>query len=323
MFAMCRVVAPLSTATTDPDLLPRFGDYQAVQRLASGGMAEIYRALKADGELMVEFVLKRLKPMMARDPAIRAMFLVEGRVQMLFRHPSLVRAWDCGENGEGQFIVMECVEGIDVLSLLRARRRGLSAAAVLLIAKAVAGGLAYAHTLSDENGTPLRIVHRDVSPANIMITDGGVVRLIDFGVARIADSPALTRTLPGQLKGKLGYMSPEQLDGLPHDDRVDQFALGVVMYECLLGKPLYRTKEDFESLRKARRRALPAPSACVSLVPPSLDKVMLKLLEPDPRDRFRTCTEVHAALEEVLADRPPPNDYLAKLIKRPRLGAVI
>ena len=176
--------------------LPQFRSYVASERLGAGGMAEVYRAFQLDQcEFPVEFVLKRLRPVLDGDPAMRSMFENEGRVGLLFRHPSLVRAFECGEGDDGLFIVLECVEGMDLLSLMKSRKRPLSAGAVALIGRAVASGLAYAHLLRDEHDRPLGIIHRDISPANIMVTATGGVKLLDFGIAKLTDAPLASRTL--------------------------------------------------------------------------------------------------------------------------------
>ena len=294
--------------------LPRFRGFQAVERLASGGMAEVYRALSAD-EIAVEACLKRLKPRFRDNAAMRAMFYLEAGVTQRFRHEALVRAFDAGEGADGHFLLLEYVDGIDLHVLLERRQRALSAAQVAFIGARAARGLDYAHRLTDERGRPLGILHRDVSPTNILITRDGRVKVCDFGIARTTERPDEARTTPGQVKGKPGYMAPEQLELRPIGPRVDQFALGVVLFEALVGRTLFSTvKKELPLLSACKPRDTPPPSALVRGVPEALSKAIMRLCQPDPAARFPSCAEAARAFEQVLAAEPPPGRRLGRMV---------
>jgi len=227
------------------------GEYELVRLLATGGMAEVYEARRA-GILGFKkrFALKRILPQLARDERLVQMFCDEARIHAGLSHPNLVEVVDFGEADETLYMVMEFVEGPSAAELLSAvvkRRRRFELGPALYCARELANALAYAHDATDDSGRPLGLIHRDVAPSNILIAYAGAVKLADFGIMR---SSILTqRTAPGEVKGKIGYVSPEQAVGAPLDARSDLFSLAVVISEMLIGRPLFPGKNEFEILR--------------------------------------------------------------------------
>jgi eukaryotic-like serine/threonine-protein kinase len=230
------------------------GPYIVERRLAAGGMAEVFVA-RRDGPhgFTKRVALKRILPQYAEDPDFVAMFIDEARIAARLDHPNIVQVFDFGESQGELFLAMELVDGSNVNRLLRAASHASEPVPIdlaLYVVSQTAHGLAYAHRATDEEGQPLRFVHRDVSPANILLTRGGHVKLTDFGIARVADRDP--HTDHGHVRGKLGYMSPEQVLGRPLDGRSDVFTLTAVLGELLLGEPLFGTGSDLDVLLRIR-----------------------------------------------------------------------
>lgn len=288
-------------ATTPPPVTMRFGRYQVVKRLATGGMAEVYLAVL--GELSgfrTPVVVKRVLPHLAQNPQFIDMFLDEARIASLLDHPNVVRIYEVGRAGEEYFLAMELVQGKPLSSLLKWMvdvKTPLDPKLVALIVASAAAGLHHAHGLTDAVGNPLGLVHRDVSPQNILISFEGSVKVIDFGIARALGR--LTDTSTGNLKGKLGYMSPEQARGEEIDLRTDVFALGVVLWEATAGKRLFTRDNDLATMRALVYEPVPAPST-IATVDPELEAIILRALAREPAARYQTARELASALEKYM-----------------------
>jgi len=281
------------------DTVRRLGRYQIIGRLATGGMAEVYLALSGDlPGFRTLVVVKRILPHLASNAQFIRMFLDEARLAALLDHPNIVRIIEVGHDGEDYFLVMELVQGKPLSAVLRKaareRRPPTPALTSYLISQA-AHGLAYAHTLTDGDGRPLGVVHRDVSPQNVLLSFEGGVKMIDFGVARAFGRVA--HTSPGGLKGKIDYMSPEQASAEEVDHRADVFALGVVLWEALTGRRLFRRETELATMRAIVDDPIPHPSEIVSL-PPELDAIVMRALRKRKDARFASASEMASALEQ-------------------------
>jgi serine/threonine protein kinase len=223
-----------------------FGNYQLVKKLATGGMAEVWLAKQTGIEgFNRHVVVKRILPHLAEDPEFVHMFLNEAKIASRFNHPNIAQIYDLGEHGEQYFIAMEFIHGEDLGRVMRrawSTGQWIARHISLRIVADSCQGLYYAHTRLDERGQPLRVVHRDISPQNILISFDGAVKVVDFGIAKASDQVSNTKS--GAIKGKFAYMAPEQAAGKPLDARSDIFALGLVLYELITGvRPLKRDSE--------------------------------------------------------------------------------
>ena len=282
--------------------------YQVLAKLATGGMAEIFLARSA-GLASVEryVVLKRVLRDRASDINWVRMFLDEARLVAQLQHPNVAQVYDVGRLGDSYFFTMEYVHGETVRSLIgRAARQGRQTpvGCVLAIAAGTAAGLHHAHTRSGMDGRPLGIVHRDVSPSNLMVGYDGSVKVVDFGVAKAADR--VHETQSGAVKGKIAYLSPEQARGMPVDPRSDLFSLGIVVWEMLTGTRLYKHDSDFETMRAIITDPPPAPSSRRPDIPRELDALVLKLLAKNPDDRFQSAEQVGEGIEAIAMQTNSP-----------------
>jgi serine/threonine protein kinase len=270
-------------------------------KIASGGMAVVHlgQVLGAQG-FSRAVAIKRLHPQFATDPAFSTMLLDEARLAARIRHPNVVSTLDVVQTDEEIFLVMEYVNGDPLSSLLDEARQQGSPVPPDISSSIVAGALAglhAAHEARAEDGSPLQIVHRDVSPQNIMVGQDGIARVLDFGIARATARSHATRT--GQLKGKLRYMAPEQLRGEGATRRVDIYAAGVVLWEVLTGQKLFAAETDAATFGRVMEGIVQPPSA-VAHVPPEVDAVVLCALARNPSARYATALEMAAALEAAL-----------------------
>jgi serine/threonine protein kinase len=280
-------------------MIERFGRFRLHERIGAGGMGEVFRAV-VDGEAGFQrpLAIKRLHPLLSRDAGFVRAFLDEARLAARLHHPGIVQVYELGRVGEHYFLAMELVEGIDLGRLgaaLRRRREPLDVGVACFIASEVAAALDYAHAL-DDGGRPLELVHRDVSPANVMVSAAGAVKLLDFGVAKVSARIADEHTRTGVIKGKAGYLSPEQADGRPIDRRSDLFSLGVVLYELLAARRLFHGIDDLDALRQVRAAVIPA----VPSLPPDVDVALRRLLARAPGERFARGAEVVDALSPAV-----------------------
>lgn len=265
-------------------------------------MAEIFLACEDNGDAGRRFVIvKRIKPGHASDPDFIEFFLTESRVSLKLTHPHLPQVFEHGIHDGLHYLAMEYIRGHNLLEIIRAAikaRKSLSVGAVLTLGIGVSAGLEHAHELTDVHGKGMNIVHRDVSPQNIMVSVSGVVKLIDFGIVRSAMQ--LHKTKSGIVKGKLAYMAPEQMEGSRHlDHRADLFALGIVMWETLIGRPLFRGASELDTVERIRRLEVPDPRILRPDIPAPVSAVILKALERDPDKRYPTATHMLTALEQV------------------------
>ncbi len=303
--------------------LQDFGRYELLGRLAVGGMAEIYLAREPEnvqGAGHRHLVIKRVLQKVADNPAFAKMFFEEARLAVRLNHPAIVHLYEFGEEEGSYFLAMEWVDGVALGKLIRKAREagGVPPPIAVKLIAIVAEALHYAHHLRDDDGAPLNIVHRDVSPQNIMISNDGAVKLLDFGIAKSADQDSATED--GQVKGKFAYMSPQQCTGDPIDGRADIFSLGVVLYETLTGLPLYHRKTQYETMRSVLEDRVPSLLTLRPDLPVELDEVLQRCLAKEPEDRFATAGDLQIALESWLAKEgevvPPPRitEFLSSVL---------
>ncbi|OGQ09633.1 MAG: hypothetical protein A2138_18845 [Deltaproteobacteria bacterium RBG_16_71_12] len=286
--------------------------YTLLRRLGAGGMAEVFLAkqtsnLEGTGQAGFEklVVIKRILPHLASGPSntdFVRMFLDEGRLASDLRHPNIVSIIDVGKTSETYFIVMEFLHGQDVRKVQRknaawAEQVPIGHACQMTIDAAT--GLHYAHNKADLSGRALHIVHRDVSPQNMIVTYDGVTKIVDFGIAKAATQT--THTSTGVLKGKYTYMSPEQAAGEQVDPRTDQFALGIVLWELLTMRRLFKRETEMATLEAIMGGQIPRPSRFREDLPKAIDDVTMKALHINRDKRFRDCEELALALEDALA----------------------
>jgi hypothetical protein len=277
----------------------RLGRYTLHGEIASGGMATVYFGrLSGQGGFSRIVAIKCMHRHLADDPEFRAMFLDEGRLAARIRHPNVVSTIDIGESDEGMYLVMEYVTGESLASLLRACSRSGERIPVSIAVRIVIDtlyGLHAAHVATDDAGQPLSIVHRDVSPQNILVATDGHARVLDFGIAKAAGRSHTTRD--GQLKGKFRYMAPEQIRDAPVSARTDVYASSVVLWELLTGQMLFKGSNDAAIVAKVLEGVVAPPSKLVGSLPPELDAVVLRGLAREPDDRFPSAEAMAEALE--------------------------
>jgi tRNA A-37 threonylcarbamoyl transferase component Bud32 len=280
------------------------GRYEPIRRLAVGGMAEIFLA-RVPGVGIEGFeklvVLKKILPQHALDPELLRMFLDEARLSATLTHPHVTQVHDVGTDGDAPFFAMEYVHGANLRELMRAQARRaelpLPLGPALAIVAAAADGLHHAHERLGPGGEPLGIVHRDVSPSNVLVSFDGGVKVSDFGIAKWAYQR--TQTQEGTLKGKFAYMSPEQCRGRAVDRRSDIFALGTILYELTTGAPPFAAESDLEILNQIANGTAQPPAwpAARGTYPPALAAIVMRALAPDPDQRFATMRELQVAIE--------------------------
>lgn len=294
------------------EVLQRFGKYYLLDRLGEGGMAEIFRARLSTLESNGRFVaIKRIHLGLHQQKEFLQMFKAEVQVTMRFTHPNIVQLYEFGEESNQPYIVMEYVEGRnlrEILGVANDRNERIPIAASAHIIEQTAHGLHYAHTFTDRaTGESLNLVHRDVSPHNILLSYSGNVKVIDFGVAKASTNSEATKS--GIIKGKLRYLSPEQVKVTPLDARSDVFALGIVLWELLANRKLFvsETESDLEIMQAIDNcdSVVKKPSEFNSEVPQELDDIAMKALRCDPSQRFQSAEEMARSLRFVLANRYP------------------
>jgi serine/threonine protein kinase len=284
---------------------PNFGSkYELVDRLAKGGMAEIFLAQsKGAAGFEKQVVIKRVLPELGEDSTFVEMFLQEARLGARLSHPNIVQIFDFGQVDGCYFIAMEFVDGRSLIDMVvKARRSGVELPIPVLvkIISNVAEGLHYAHSAVDNRGQPLNVVHRDISPSNILVSFGGAVKITDFGIAKA--SLAVHQTRSGVIKGKYSYMSPQQCMGEPVDHRADLFSLGVVLFEISTCRRLFARKNEALTIHTLLHEPIPRPSAVVDDYPEILEQIVMHCLARDPQDRYQDSRSLHQDLERYLAD---------------------
>jgi eukaryotic-like serine/threonine-protein kinase len=280
----------------------RCGRYRLLDLLGRGGMADVHLACRNDVEgPRPRYALKLLQRKWSMDPQLRAMFASEARLTTALEHPNLVRVFEAGEHLGVPFMVMEYVDGVSCAKILRtvaARGERFPEGVALQICSEVLQGLIHAHAARDEQGRSLGIVHRDVSPGNILISRTGRVKLADFGIAR--STQIEHHTDPGQVKGKFGYMSPEQVMGDEElDGRSDVFSLGVVIAEMLLGRRLFSGKGEFEVLTRMYEADIAVLDQEASRLSPEILPLLKKALQRDRNLRFANAAEFLTAVQDA------------------------
>jgi serine/threonine-protein kinase len=278
------------------------GKYKILRRLAVGGMAEIYLAEAGSIHgFKKKVVIKRMLPQYATEQIYVDMFLDEARLVARLNHPSIVQVFDIGEDADGVFFTMEYVEGHDLSDILGScyrQKRQLSLAEVLAIAIPTAEGLHHAHELSDDSGESINLIHRDVSPSNVIVTNDGRLKLLDFGVAK---SKSQSRETTGvSLKGKFGYMAPEQCEGLTIDRRSDIFSFGVVLWELFTGRRLFGGGNEPAVLMRIMTEDAPPPSTIRSDLPSELDTICMRALARNRDERYSTLQELLVDIDHFL-----------------------
>ena len=286
---------------------PRLGRYELLARLAIGGMGEIFLARLEGAEGFEKlYVVKRILAHLADDARFRQMLIAEAQIASKMSHPNICQVFELGET-EGQlYIVMEYLEGVSLLPLLRRFSReggALDLGFVAGVLQQVTDGMNYAHDLKDRQGEVLGIIHRDVTPSNIFLTDTGVAKVLDFGIAKARG--ASTQTQEGTVKGKYAYMAPEQLRGGNIDRRVDIFALGVVLYEMLALRRLFQRKTDYLTFRAVMEQPIPDIRRYRPDIPDRVADALSRALDRDPGNRFETARQFGTAILDGMAAARP------------------
>ncbi len=295
-----------------------FGKYFLIEKLATGGMAEIYTAktFGVDGFEKL-LAIKRILPHCSTDKEFITMLIDEAKLSVLLSHTNIVQVYDLGKVGDDYFISMEFINGINLREALNRcseHKEKITEDVVVYIISEICKGLDYAHSKKDNEGTALNIIHRDISPQNILISFEGEVKVVDFGIAKAAMN--ISHTMAGILKGKISYMSPEQALGKPIDCKTDIFSTGLMLYELIMGQKLFTGDTQFEVLKKIRTTRL-TDKSFPSTMPESLKKILAKALAYSIKDRYENAGDFQIDLTRYLYSTY--NDFtprkLAKLMR--------
>ncbi len=283
----------------------QFGKFKLLKKIAVGGMAEIHIAKQRGMEGFEKIVvIKTILPNLASNDEFVQMFLDEARIAARLTHPNIVQIYDLGRVGSTYFIAMEYVQGENLRTVAKACRKiktSLPLQHTVKVISQACEGLHYAHTKQDTSGTPLNIVHRDISPQNILVSFEGITKLVDFGIAKAATQYQETRA--GILKGKYSYMSPEQCMSQPVDARSDIFSMGIVLWELATGLRLYKLDSELMILKEITEGTVRPPREINRQIPAELEAIILKALEKHPENRFADALEMHLALEEFMKNQ--------------------
>jgi serine/threonine-protein kinase len=283
----------------------KIGKYRVIAELGRGAMAHVYLGcLDAPSEFKKLVVLKVLRPMFANDAELRTMFFDEARLAARLNHPNVVQTYEVGSDGEDHFLTMEYLEGQSLSAIRRAEwAHPMSIALHLRTLTEVCAGLHYAHELTDYDGTPLKMVHRDVTPNNLFVTYDGQIKLLDFGVAKAAWNSI--RTQSGVIRGTMGYISPEQILGIEVDRRADIFAVGVMLWEAVTRVRMWPGMQDVAIMQAILDGAIQAPRTVNPNVPAALDRICMKALARKREERYATAAELQADLEDFVDQLAP------------------
>ena len=276
--------------------------YRVVEKLESGGMAEVFRA-ESEGlqGFKKQVAIKRVLPHLSEKKKFISMFLDEARLSAHLSHSNCVQVFDIGVGDNAYFIVMEFVDGANLKSVaesLKKQGRDFPVASAVFIAHEICKGLSYAHELRDPNGEVLNIVHRDMSPPNVLITKFGEVKIVDFGLAKA--NSQLEKSEPGIIKGKFAYLSPEAALGQDVDSRTDVFAVGIILWELLSGQRLFLGDTDFQTVKKVQQALIPSIAQINAKVPAELERILNRSLARDVNQRYRTARELGKDLSRFL-----------------------
>lgn len=268
--------------------------YRVIEKLESGGMAEVFRA-ESEGlqGFRKQVAIKRVLPHLSEKKKFIAMFLDEARISAQLSHSNCVQVFDIGVGDQAYFIVMEFVDGANLKAIaesLKKQGKDFPVPAAAFIAQEICKGLSYAHELTDNAGNALGVVHRDMSPPNVLVTKYGEVKIVDFGLAKA--SSQLEKSEPGIIKGKFSYLSPEAAMGQDVDARTDIFAVGIILWELLAGSRLFLGDTDFQTVKKVQQSNVPPISQINRKVPPELERIVNRSLAKDPQARYGTAREL-------------------------------
>jgi eukaryotic-like serine/threonine-protein kinase len=296
------------------------GKYRLLAELGSGGMATVFLAvMRGQSGFNKLVVVKVLKPHLAIEEEVVSMFHDEARLSARLNHPNVVQTYEVGREDGHHMMVMEYLDGVALNQLserARMRSQNLPLGMYLRLIHSALDGLHYAHELTDYNGEPLGVVHRDISPHNVFVTFDGQVKILDFGIAKLAGSSHDTRA--GTIKGKIRYMAPEQMRGERVDRRADIFAVGAMLWEAATGDRLWKGRGDVEIMNQVINHEIPSPRSVNAAISETLDRICQKALAKEPEDRYATCVELQADLEkllEELGDKTTPRD-ITKFLAR-------
>jgi len=311
------------------DLAPgtKLGRYELLQPIAYGGMARVWAARLCGQRGFSKLVaIKTILPHLARDPEFERMFLDEARIASGVHHPNVCEIYELGEEGHALYLAMEWVNGESFVHILRPNRKTTVPIDMRVAARICAdacAGLHAAHNLADDDGHPLNVVHRDVSPHNILVTIDGNVKVADFGVAK-AYGQMHQATLAGQVKGKVAYMAPEQITGAAIDRRSDLYSIGCILYESTTGAQPFRGENDPQVMQAVLRGEYTPPSRIVPGYPQQLERIIQRAMSPDPRNRFPTAESLRLALEDWVVRSGPvmPPSQVATVVRQ-RCGVEI
>ncbi len=298
----------------------KLGPYELVAPLAEGGMAEIFVARRAGiGGFEKQVALKVIHPNLGSDPAFVRMLVEEAKISVLLQHANIVQTYDLGCVDEEYYIAMELIDGVDLFKLLRKasdKNLDFPFEIAAFIAHEVALGLDYAHRRTDDHGRPLNIIHRDVSPQNVLVSRDGAIKIVDFGIAKA--SLRAEQTEAGVIKGKYYYMSPEQALGQPLDPRTDVFSTGILLYEMLVGQMLYLDDDMDRLLDKVRKARIPPPSGRRPKIPIALERLVMKALRKNREDRFPSASELAQAIQHYMKTAAPTfgRDDLSRFVAK-------
>lgn len=298
-----------------------FGKYKLLERIAVGGMAEIFLAVRPGLEGFEKtLAIKRIRPHLSSEEAFVKMFLNEAKLAAQLQHPNIVQIFDLGKINGSYFIAMEYISGRDMSRVIpKAEKMGIPFPIeyALAIGASVLDGLAYAHTKTDDLGSALTIVHRDITPENILVGWNGNVKILDFGIAKAAIQTDQTRA--GEIKGKLAYMSPEQGLGKPLDARSDIFALGVVLYEWITGYRMFTGENEMAILKSIIEGRIYPPSYFRDDIPEAIEAILMRALAKDRDQRYQTAREMQFDLLQWLQNEAafsPSPAHLANFMKQ-------
>jgi serine/threonine-protein kinase len=279
------------------------GHYDVLELVGVGGMAEVFRAqARGPAGAMRPLIIKRILPHLARDPRFIQAFVAEAKILGMLHHSNIVSVYDFGEDSGRHYLALEYLDGLSLAEIMDRRHEAqapLPVGVAAYLAREICQGLSAVHTLSQADGKPLNVIHRDVTPSNAMTTRSGAVKLLDFGIAKISSTTSLTRQ--GQIKGKAAYLAPEQIKGEPIDFRVDLFTLGIVLYELLTLTHLFDCEGgDMATAYRIVEMAITPPSRVRPDIPPALEDIVMRALARNPADRFGSASEMAEALNGVV-----------------------